>query len=171
MGDLRHTFASSALALGESLPMIGTPRSHPGSDYRLLCARGERIREGVWFRGGRQHWYAYRFAIIPSPFSNFVISGFVFSYYLRRIRFPNCANHLTSATSTLLLHSFLRTLPSASLIALVNLPTVVEGRPCGSISSSRRRRSTSPRSSASRTRITISSQSGTLPPAPSYSRP
>ena len=101
--DLRHSWASRALALGESLSMIGkllghsriettacyahlerdtekvsaaiqqqkvvargdtaddrqAPRSHAGSDYRSLCAPGERICEGVRFSGRRQHRYAH----------------------------------------------------------------------------------------------------------------
>ena len=97
--DLRHSFASRALALGESLPMIGKLLGHTqvqtvpirlmqthttcrmlpvailrtqstpsgcmrkadrhGSDYRSLCAPGERICEGVRFPGRRQHWYAH----------------------------------------------------------------------------------------------------------------
>ena len=46
------------------------PRSHAGSDYRSLCAPGERICEGVRFSGRRQHWYAHHagpaISVMPS---------------------------------------------------------------------------------------------------------
>ncbi len=38
--DLRHSFASRALALGEGLPVIGNAWSHPGPDDRPICAPG-----------------------------------------------------------------------------------------------------------------------------------
>ena len=55
--DLRHSFASRAQALSESLTMIGKLLPYPGADHGALCPPGAGLDEDRRFAHHRKHWW------------------------------------------------------------------------------------------------------------------